>query len=263
MSRMSMRDQATSSRTASPRASGDVTTPPTPGTPRGDLLALLQPDFLSLPPDSQLSDATVAAMLADNPADTMAKMHILFCTPPGPFYCEAERVVWSAQHPWCNPLIAVPPVTIPRFTDEVTRQAFIDTHPTCPTPPPVLSDHTCTPGDPTCDPRAVVPASGPGIGMFLAGVAALGLGWWLYESGKAARGNPRETAGLFFLNREPLNKGGYTRLGRYFGVGAPLYRWTVDWPDGGSEDGYVRGATREAAMAKVREKHPGAKFVSK
>lgn len=192
----SMRSQATSAAAAmnrpvprSPRPPGDATTPPTPGTPRGDLLVLLQPAFVSLPPDSRLPDSLVASMLADDPSATRQKMQQLFCTPPSPFYCEQERIEWAAANPWCNPT-GVPLVTTPVFTDDVTRNAWIATHPHCPVPPPVLTDHTCTPGDPSCDPRAAGADTGGWIVSTLIGVA---IGWGLmklFDNGES-RTNPR------------------------------------------------------------------------
>lgn len=57
------------------------------------------------------------------------------------------------------------------------------------------------------------------------------------------------------LSREYLNSQGYTNAGRYFGVGAPLYRYGFTDDQGVDQWGFVRGVTREAAKAAVRELH--------
>lgn len=56
-----------------------------------------------------------------------------------------------------------------------------------------------------------------------------------------------------YLERVPLNSGGYTKSGRYFGVGAPLFR-VIDDETGQYE--YVRAANRAAAKAQF----PNSKF---
>ncbi len=236
------------------RSSGDVTTPPTPGTPRGSLVTLLS--VASLPSDSLLTDARVAELLTLDADSAKAKFNAWYCTPPGPFYCEQERLDWAHQNPWCSES-AVPLVTVPTFTDDVTRNAWIATHPTCTPPPPVLTSHVCTPGDPSC-------STGPNPSKWVVpALVGLAVGWGLMKMFEGdSRENPRDTTGLVYLKREPLNRGGYTSRGQYFGIGAPLYRWSVDFTNGDYDGGHVRGATREAAMAKVREKHPGAKFVN-
>ncbi len=182
MARMSIRDQQTTAQ-AAPRVRppGDVTSSPTPGTPRGDLLAML--GVSELPPDSRLSDSDVASILSLGPDGAKTKFRDMFCTPPAPFYCEAERTQWLSNNPWCG-ADSAPTVTVPQFVDEVTRNAWIATHPTCPVPPPVLTDHVCTPGDPSCDPRATPASTGPSVGWLIAGALLVGALWWSNESGR-------------------------------------------------------------------------------
>lgn len=67
-------------------------------------------------------------------------------------------------------------------------------------------------------------------------------------------------AGPITLRRVSLDRGGYTKGGRYFGVGAPLFEYEADGGPGGVFfDGYVRGADRESAKAKLRAMFPHAK----
>jgi hypothetical protein len=63
----------------------------------------------------------------------------------------------------------------------------------------------------------------------------------------------------FTLRRVYLNKGGYEygRVGRYFGIGAPLYRYASD---DGDTDGYLRAGSRSEARAIVADRHAGAVF---
>ncbi len=63
-----------------------------------------------------------------------------------------------------------------------------------------------------------------------------------------------------YLQRERLDQGGYTSSGRYFGRGAPLYRY-YDYD--GDVDGHVRGSDRESAMSAVRKMIPSARFTGK
>lgn len=51
------------------------------------------------------------------------------------------------------------------------------------------------------------------------------------------------------VRREPLNRGGYTRTGVYFGTGQPLF--FVDGPDV-----HIRARNRDHAIAQVRERWP-------
>lgn len=74
--------------------------------------------------------------------------------------------------------------------------------------------------------------------------------------------------GRIQLRRVPLNSGGYTAQGRYFGTGAPLYLYynldEVNPQDAVGDDpnfeGYIRGADRAAAIAKLRKQFPLARF---
>lgn len=69
----------------------------------------------------------------------------------------------------------------------------------------------------------------------------------------------------FYLEKVRLDSGGYSMkgepggAGRYFGHGAPVYRFT---DENSSRVGYVRGFTREEAKAAVREQYPDARFYS-
>lgn len=66
-----------------------------------------------------------------------------------------------------------------------------------------------------------------------------------------------ESAAPFYLVRVRLDSGGYDSGGAYWGIGAPLYYYEGPLTD---ISGYVRGRTREAAKAAVREIHPLARF---
>ncbi len=57
-----------------------------------------------------------------------------------------------------------------------------------------------------------------------------------------------------YLERVPLDRGGYDKRGRYWGVGAPLYRYS---DDSGAVDGYVRASSRAEAKDKVRYQSAG------
>ncbi|MEO8069945.1 MAG: hypothetical protein ABI652_00970 [Acidobacteriota bacterium] len=170
------------------RAPGDVTTTPVSGTPRYDLLMRL--GVPSLPPDSRLSDSLVASLMMGEDAQvTKDKFRALFCVPPGPFYCEDERTQWMNENPWCAGAV-VPIVTTPTFTSDVERNAFIATHQHCPTPPPVLTDHMCTPGDPGCAPAtSSSSAASNGAGTFFLGAAVIATLWWL-NTPSTPRSNP-------------------------------------------------------------------------
>lgn len=50
------------------------------------------------------------------------------------------------------------------------------------------------------------------------------------------------------IDRERLDRGGYTASSRYFGVGEPLYMWSHE---ASGEGGYVRAANAKEARAKV------------
>ena len=57
------------------------------------------------------------------------------------------------------------------------------------------------------------------------------------------------------LERVPLN-GGYTREGRYFGVGAPLYSYDVWTMRGTNESGFLRAHDRASAFEKIYKLFP-------
>lgn len=59
------------------------------------------------------------------------------------------------------------------------------------------------------------------------------------------------------LVRVRLNRGGYDSRGRYFGVGAPLYRFETD---DGEIHGYVRARDRQHARLEVLKRHPQARM---
>ena len=59
-----------------------------------------------------------------------------------------------------------------------------------------------------------------------------------------------------YLQRIPINSGGYDRGGAYWGLGAPLY--ALGTPDG--EWTYFRAHSREDAKAIAREEFPGVRF---
>lgn len=61
-----------------------------------------------------------------------------------------------------------------------------------------------------------------------------------------------------YLAREPLNRGGYTSRGEYFGTGAPLFR--VDSADDATVHFYIRARDRDAAKAIIRVGYPNARF---
>ena len=79
------------------------------------------------------------------------------------------------------------------------------------------------------------------------------------ESAEDVRHNPgMATHSIrYYIEREPLNRQGYTRSGRYFGVGAPLYRYDSD---AGGAWGHVRASGIKEAREKVRKLHPEARF---
>lgn len=70
------------------------------------------------------------------------------------------------------------------------------------------------------------------------------------------RDNPSEPRPKFkiYLERVKLDRGGYDSRGRYWGVGAPLYRYS---DDSGAIDGYVRASSRADAKERVRYQSPG------
>jgi len=66
--------------------------------------------------------------------------------------------------------------------------------------------------------------------------------------------------GKLVIERVRLNSGGYTSAGRYFGVGAPLYRVMNDDSADGVVDFYIRAKDRAAAGREVRSIYPLAAF---
>lgn len=71
------------------------------------------------------------------------------------------------------------------------------------------------------------------------------------------RGKSGGYDGKISIARERLDRGGYDSRGRYFGVGAPLFRASNA---SGSIDFMLRAKDRAAAIAKVREDYPVAKI---
>lgn len=64
----------------------------------------------------------------------------------------------------------------------------------------------------------------------------------------------------FNLRRIPLNKGGYNRYGKYYGVGIPLYQAECVVVGGDDVVFELRARNRFEARLKVREKYPNATF---
>jgi hypothetical protein len=61
----------------------------------------------------------------------------------------------------------------------------------------------------------------------------------------------------FTLLKVRLNQGGYTRVGRYFGIGLPLYYYcSSDY----NTEGYVRASDRNKAKALVANIDSSATF---
>lgn len=108
---------------------------------------------------------------------------------------------------------------------------------------------------PAAQPTTTTAAKPSVLPLVLAGAAAIGLGWFFFRRGALLQSNP-EARPTFtvYLERVPLNQGGYDRRGRYWGVGAPLYRY---YDTSGALDGYVRAYNREEAKSKARYQSPG------
>jgi hypothetical protein len=68
---------------------------------------------------------------------------------------------------------------------------------------------------------------------------------------------PADFTGKFYLARVPLDRGGYTPRGRYFGVGAPLFEY---YSDGYEFHDEIRARDRKAAKAKILAVFPRARF---
>jgi hypothetical protein len=58
------------------------------------------------------------------------------------------------------------------------------------------------------------------------------------------------------LERVPLDAGGYTRQGRYFGTGAPLYSYDVWTMRGKNEEGFLRARDRAHALEQIYKLFP-------
>lgn len=59
----------------------------------------------------------------------------------------------------------------------------------------------------------------------------------------------------FELRKVRINKSGYDSTGRYWGIGAPLYRYqSVETHDNGHcwKEGYIRAKDRDEAKATIR-----------
>ena len=80
--------------------------------------------------------------------------------------------------------------------------------------------------------------------------------------GRPSREGPADVAWRFSLARVPINRGGYDRMGTYWGIGTPLYRYEAVEPDstGPAPEGYFRAASRDAAKAELRSRYPLARF---
>jgi len=74
--------------------------------------------------------------------------------------------------------------------------------------------------------------------------------------GRRSYHGPRDTVGLFRLQRVYLNAGGYDNGGAYWGIGAPLY-W---YSDDGNLVGYLRARDRSDAKRQILETYPNARF---
>lgn len=66
--------------------------------------------------------------------------------------------------------------------------------------------------------------------------------------------------GKMYLQRIPLNNGGYDRGGAYWGIGMPLYAYTSASDTCEEITGYIRAYDRNDAKVIVRGKYPNATF---
>lgn len=72
-----------------------------------------------------------------------------------------------------------------------------------------------------------------------------------------------ETDSPFRLQRVRINSGGYDSGGAYWGLGAPLYWWSVEITESDSRDecsGFMRARDRAVAKKEIRDLHPAARF---
>lgn len=69
--------------------------------------------------------------------------------------------------------------------------------------------------------------------------------------------SPKHPVLKYHLERVPLNREGYTKTGRYFGVGKPLYEYeSTD----GQVHGFLRASSRAEAKQHLRDEQGGARF---
>jgi hypothetical protein len=61
------------------------------------------------------------------------------------------------------------------------------------------------------------------------------------------------------LRRIRINSGGYDSGGAYWGLGQPLFWWSIT-QEGEESSGFLRASSRDAAKRQIVELHPGAKF---
>jgi hypothetical protein len=71
-----------------------------------------------------------------------------------------------------------------------------------------------------------------------------------------------------YIERVRLDRQGYTKSGQYFGVGAPLFRYSGEDPDAYYEakkyiDDYIRAASNKEARVKIMAMFPKARFTGK
>lgn len=161
--------------------------------------------------------------------------------PLGPFYRDQclEYLCAQGKMPEPKDMPAPPPVTPPPAP--------------APVPAPVPAPTT------PVAPAGVAPSTP--WGWIVAGTAAaLGLVWAFVPQTRPWKDNPAEPKPKFkvHLERVRLDRGGYEvsgyHRGRYWGVGAPLYRYS---DDSGAIDGYVRAASRTEAKERVLYQSPG------
>jgi hypothetical protein len=67
-------------------------------------------------------------------------------------------------------------------------------------------------------------------------------------------------SGRVTLHREPLNQGGYTRSGTYFGVGLPLYFMQDDEGQHLPHGSYLRASDRTDALTIAQYVFPNGRF---
>lgn len=153
------------------------------------------------------------------------------------------------QSPITIPILPLPPAPSPTLPNS----PFVPVAPQ-PVPTPTLPNVPFTPSAPVTPTTTTATTKSSALPIVLGGAALLGLGWLLL-SGVMLQANPEAQPTFHvYLERVPLNRGGYDRRGTYWGVGAPLYRYS---DESGALDGYVRAHSREEAKEKVRYQSPG------